>query len=98
MSEKDVNNFYSVNSKQVEEYLGIDNNEDFVKLVEKINEANIKETSFKHCVIEKGTFETEGDYTKFKITLHYEDGTTLPIQLFLINELSNGKVFKILSE
>lgn len=99
VNDKNIEKFYNTNSKQIQSYLGLDNYEDFSKLIGKINEAKIKDTTFKHCAIEKGTFETQGNYTKFKIVFHYENETSLALQIFLINKSTAGKpVLKVLAE
>lgn len=99
VNDKNKEKFYNSNSKQIQNYLGIDNYEDFSKLIVKIDESKIKDTTFKHCAIEKGTFETQGNYTKFKIVFHYENETSLALQIFLINKSTAGKpVLKVLAE
>lgn len=95
---KDIEQFYDANTEQILEYLGIDNKNDFVNICKVINERNIKDTTFKYCVIGEEDFEIQGGYTKFYIDFCYENETKIKLQMHLSNVQNDNKpILKVMS-
>lgn len=86
-----IEKFFQKNSEDILEYLGIEKQEEFIKLYNFINEKNIKNATFSHCKIVENTFKIEGSYTKFNMIFYYDNEIELELQISLLNKEASKK-------
>ncbi len=81
---------------EIKEYLGIEKQEDFIKVCELLKGKDIQNTKLSYCKIIENTFYTEDIYTKFNMIFYYENGTEIEVQVGILNkEASKSYVLTI---
>lgn len=88
---KDFTTLFDYNYEQIVEYLGIEGEEEFIKVCELISEKDIKNANFLYCQLVENTFKSQGSYTKFIMKFVYDNETEIELQISLLNRKASGK-------
>ena len=74
-AEKDLSSFFQENSNDINKYLGIENENEFLILAKQIQRKNIKNKSIDYCYVDEDTFASDKTkkYLTFNTIFVYQD-------------------------
>lgn len=73
VNESNSTDFYNNNINEIEEKLGITNQDNFKKIITNLKDENVDVEKFKYAEIESGSSYTENKYFYFNIFFYYND-------------------------
>lgn len=98
VSDEEISEYYAVNESQILEYLGIDNIEDFKKLVEYIKQYNINNEKYQYCSIDSSTYIDNNEYLVFNLNIVYENIDKITLKVCFANSKTTKPKVIFLSE
>ena len=93
LKEEGIKDFFSKNENAIEENLGINKEEDFVKLAKYLQENNYEDSNFEYCEIDSNTYRTAGKnkYFTFIMNFKYENHEEpLKLRVYFANMTSTN--------
>lgn len=97
LKKTDEKGYYSRFSDKIKEYMGIENESEFLEVAEIFKQNDVSGLEFEYCRYNSNSFKKEENYSTFEIDFKYKDIEPITIKLEVLNKkVYNKPMLKVI--